>query len=88
MLTIVYYLQAQYGWIQHDYGHHSVFTDTKWNHFVQYIIMCLCKVSSDSVGLKIHFKKARYISEKLHSVAILIDFFLISDHYSDENCQF
>lgn len=37
--------QAQAGWLQHDFGHHSVFNSAKLNHMVHDITICLMKVS-------------------------------------------
>lgn len=37
--------QAQAGWLQHDFGHHSVFQSTKLNHMVHDITICFMKVS-------------------------------------------
>lgn len=40
--------QAQAGWLQHDFGHLSVFKSSKMNHFVQRVIICWFKgVSAD-----------------------------------------
>lgn len=40
--------QSQAGWLQHDFGHLSVFKSNKLNHFVQRIIICTLKgVSAD-----------------------------------------
>ena len=36
--------QAQVGWLQHDFGHLSVFNSTRLNHLVHYITMGLMKV--------------------------------------------
>lgn len=40
--------QAQAGWLQHDFGHLSVFKSSKMNHLVQRVIICWFKgVSAD-----------------------------------------
>jgi fatty acid desaturase len=40
--------QAQAGWLQHDFGHLSVFTANKMNHLFQRIVICTIKgVSAD-----------------------------------------
>jgi len=38
--------QAQAGWLQHDFGHHTVFNSTKLNHFMHDITIGLMKVHS------------------------------------------
>lgn len=38
--------QAQAGWLQHDYGHLSVFKKSKWNHWMHYIVICHIKGAS------------------------------------------
>jgi fatty acid desaturase 2 (delta-6 desaturase) len=37
--------QAQAGWLQHDFGHHTVFNSTKLNHYFHDISIGLMKVS-------------------------------------------
>lgn len=36
--------QAQAGWLQHDFGHHTVFNSTKLNHIFHDITIGLMKV--------------------------------------------
>lgn len=36
--------QAQTGWLQHDFGHHTVFNSTKLNHFFHDITIGFMKV--------------------------------------------
>ena len=36
--------QAQAGWLQHDFGHHTVFNNTKLNHFFHDVTIGLMKV--------------------------------------------
>ena len=36
-------LQAQAGWLQHDFGHHTVFSDNRFNRAVHHIIIGLMK---------------------------------------------
>lgn len=36
--------QAQAGWLQHDFGHHTVFNSTKLNHILHDITIGLMKV--------------------------------------------
>jgi len=38
--------QAQAGWLQHDFGHLSVFKDSKWNHWAHYFVICHLKGAS------------------------------------------
>src|SRR6185312_11989936 len=35
--------QAQAGWLQHDFGHLSVFKSNKMNHFMHHIILGIIK---------------------------------------------
>ncbi|XP_072841639.2 acyl-CoA (8-3)-desaturase isoform X1 [Pogona vitticeps] len=35
--------QSQAGWLQHDFGHLSVFKNRKWNHILQEFVMCHLK---------------------------------------------
>lgn len=37
--------QAQAGWLQHDFGHLSVFSKSKWNHVVHKFVIGHLKVS-------------------------------------------
>lgn len=37
--------QAQAGWLQHDFGHHTVFNSTKLNHLFHDITISLFKVT-------------------------------------------
>lgn len=37
--------QAQAGWLQHDFGHLSVFGTSKWNHLVHHFVIGHLKVS-------------------------------------------
>ncbi|XP_077177300.1 acyl-CoA (8-3)-desaturase-like [Paroedura picta] len=41
--TLLLIAQSQGGWLQHDLGHHSVFSSTKWNHIVHEFVMCHLK---------------------------------------------
>lgn len=36
--------QAQSGWLQHDFGHHTVFNTTKYNHILHDVSIGLMKV--------------------------------------------
>jgi len=38
--------QAQAGWVQHDFGHLSVFKNSKWNHWMHYFLICHLKAAS------------------------------------------
>lgn len=37
--------QAQAGWLQHDFGHLSVFGQSKWNHWIHKFVIGHLKVS-------------------------------------------
>lgn len=38
-------LQAQAGWLQHDFGHLSVFKKSRWNHLVHKFVIGQLKVT-------------------------------------------
>ena len=38
--------QAQAGWLQHDFGHLSVFKKSKWDHFFHYLTIGAIKVTT------------------------------------------
>ncbi|KAM6358917.1 acyl-CoA (8-3)-desaturase-like isoform 3-T3 [Alca torda] len=42
-------VQAQAGWLQHDFGHLSVFSKSKWNHWVHKFVIGHLKVGIHSV---------------------------------------
>lgn len=44
--------QAQAGWLQHDFGHHTVFNSTKLNHILHYLTICLMKVDTAAQAMK------------------------------------
>lgn len=45
MFTIVLFLpKAQAGWLQHDFGHLSVFKKSVWNHLVHKFVIGHLKV--------------------------------------------
>lgn len=39
---------AQAGWLQHDFGHISVFESTKWNHYAHVFVISLLKGASSN----------------------------------------
>lgn len=43
--------QAQAGWLQHDYGHLSVYRKPKWNHLVHKFVIGHLKVNVSSPGI-------------------------------------
>ena len=52
-------VQAQAGWLQHDFGHHTVFNSTRLNHFFHDITigflkvhMCMCVCVGEWVGVR------------------------------------
>ena len=47
--------QAQAGWTQHDYGHLSVFNNSRINHWMHYFVIGGLKVNGTSYGLPISF---------------------------------
>ena len=44
-IRFILFFQTQVGWIQHDFGHHSVFNSTKLNHIFQHFTIAFIKVS-------------------------------------------
>ena len=44
----LYLFQAQAGWLQHDFGHLSVFNSRKLNHIAHHLVIGHIKVSSTS----------------------------------------
>lgn len=40
-----FWFQAQTGWLQHDFGHLSVFKKSKWDHFFHYLTIGIIKVT-------------------------------------------
>ncbi|XP_036619296.1 acyl-CoA 6-desaturase [Trichosurus vulpecula] len=48
--------QAQAGWLQHDYGHLSVYKTTRWNHFVHKFVIGHLKGASANWWNHRHFQ--------------------------------
>ncbi|XP_066475869.1 acyl-CoA (8-3)-desaturase-like [Tiliqua scincoides] len=48
--------QSQMSWFQHDLGHLSVFTKSKWNHLVHTILMAIVKGMTASWWNNLHFQ--------------------------------
>lgn len=55
--SLLFLLQVQASWLQHDLGHLSVFRKTKWNHLLHKFVMCHLIVSpwktSEGFSIKI-----------------------------------
>ncbi|XP_063293827.1 acyl-CoA (8-3)-desaturase isoform X2 [Pelobates fuscus] len=49
-------VQAQAGWLQHDFGHLSVFSQSKWNHVVQKFVIGHLKGAPASWWNHMHFQ--------------------------------
>ncbi|KAL8591040.1 hypothetical protein ACOMHN_015663 [Nucella lapillus] len=49
-------VQAQTGWLQHDFGHLSVFKKSKWDHFCHYVILGIVKGASPQWWNHMHFQ--------------------------------
>lgn len=49
-------VQAQTGWIQHDFGHLSVFKFSKWDHLLHYFTMGFIKGASPSWWSHMHYQ--------------------------------
>jgi len=58
MAALVCYViaEAQCGWVQHDFGHLSVFKKSKWNHFLHQIYIGLTKGASADWWNHMHFQ--------------------------------
>jgi fatty acid desaturase len=58
MTALVCYViaEAQCGWVQHDFGHLSVFKKSKWNHFLHQIYIGLTKGASADWWNHMHFQ--------------------------------
>lgn len=48
--------EAQCGWVQHDFGHLSVFKKSKWNHLLHQIFIGLTKGASADWWNHLHFQ--------------------------------
>ncbi len=42
------FIQAQSGWVQHDFGHLSVFKKASWNHTLHQVFLGVTKVCENS----------------------------------------
>lgn len=49
-------VQAQAGWLQHDYGHLSVFSKSKWNHWLHHFVIGHLKGAPASWWNHLHFQ--------------------------------
>ncbi|CAF0958212.1 unnamed protein product [Adineta steineri] len=58
LAAIVFYViaEAQCGWIQHDFGHLSVFKKSKWNHLLHQIFIGFTKGASADWWNHMHFQ--------------------------------
>lgn len=45
MLVSPHLHQSQAGWLQHDFGHLSVFKSSRWNHWVHKFVIGHLKVT-------------------------------------------
>lgn len=48
--------QAQGGWLQHDFGHLSVFHNTTWDHFFHYFVLGFLKGASPDWWNHMHYQ--------------------------------
>uniref|UniRef100_A0A0B7AC53 Cytochrome b5 heme-binding domain-containing protein n=1 Tax=Arion vulgaris TaxID=1028688 RepID=A0A0B7AC53_9EUPU len=55
-LMLITTVEAQVGWIQHDFGHLSVFKDTKWNHILHYFSVGIIKGASPMWWNHMHYQ--------------------------------
>lgn len=58
LAALVFYViaEAQCGWVQHDFGHLSVFKKSKWNHLLHQIFIGLTKGASADWWNHMHFQ--------------------------------
>ncbi|KAI2560360.1 FADS1 isoform 11, partial [Pan troglodytes] len=49
-------VQAQAGWLQHDFGHLSVFSTSKWNHLLHHFVIGHLKGAPASWWNHMHFQ--------------------------------
>ncbi|XP_072180684.1 acyl-CoA 6-desaturase-like [Diadema setosum] len=54
--SLIATLQAQCGWVQHDFGHLSCFKSTFWNHFFHYFLMSSIKGASAKWWTHMHYQ--------------------------------
>jgi fatty acid desaturase 2 (delta-6 desaturase) len=55
-LGLITTVEAQVGWIQHDFGHLSVFKNTKWNHVLHYFTVGIIKGASPLWWNHMHYQ--------------------------------
>ncbi|XP_013096991.1 acyl-CoA (8-3)-desaturase-like isoform X1 [Biomphalaria glabrata] len=55
-LLMITTVEAQTGWIQHDFGHLSVFKNSKWNHILHYFSVGIIKGASPSWWNHMHYQ--------------------------------
>ncbi|XP_053576442.1 acyl-CoA (8-3)-desaturase [Bombina bombina] len=55
-LVLLGTVQAQAGWLQHDFGHLSVFSQSKWNHLVHKFVIGHLKGAPASWWNHLHFQ--------------------------------
>ncbi|CAF1504962.1 unnamed protein product, partial [Adineta ricciae] len=58
LITLLFYViaEAQCGWLQHDFGHLSVFKKTAWNHLFHQLSIGLIKGGSADWWNNMHFQ--------------------------------
>ncbi|KAL3854986.1 hypothetical protein ACJMK2_014218 [Sinanodonta woodiana] len=58
LLSVLLYtiVQAQSGWLQHDFGHISVFKGKKWDHIIHHFLMGFTKGASSSWWKHMHYQ--------------------------------
>lgn len=55
-LVLISAMQAQAGWLQHDFGHLTVCSTSKWNHILHYSIVNFWKGASSYWWNRRHFQ--------------------------------
>lgn len=48
--ALTFLAQAQAGWLQHDFGHLSVFSTSTWNHLLHHFVIGHLKVNGMGRG--------------------------------------
>nr|XP_056707964.1 acyl-CoA (8-3)-desaturase-like [Euleptes europaea] len=55
-VTLFATAQCQMNWLQHDLGHLSVFSKSKWNHMLHAVLMCMMKGLAAKWWNNLHFQ--------------------------------
>jgi len=88
-LTALGIMQAQGGWIQHDYGHLSVFKSTFWNHVFHQYSMNVSKGASAHWWNHMHYQHHAKPNVMDKDPDVRLDaLFVVGDTMAKKNAQF